>query len=87
MEKIKKILEKYSQNLLTIKKTLDIIKVIKKTLEKEEQYIMQWQITYSDDIGNNSTHTITLTAATFTEALVLFTVKYKDKIATNIIKI
>ena len=46
---------------------------------------MQWQITYSDDIGNNTTHTITLTAATYTEALLLFTIRYPGKYATNII--
>lgn len=45
----------------------------------------KYLVKYSADIGNNSRYETIIHAASFTDALVIFTVKFKNCIATDII--
>lgn len=46
-----------------------------------------WSITYSTYQDGSNAQTVTISAATYTEALIYFTIKYKNAIAIDLIKI
>ena len=47
---------------------------------------MEWIIIYSYEIDGSNPETITVLANTYTEALVNFTIKYKNAIALQLFK-